>query len=366
MTKPKVSFIVPCYKLAEFLPACLDSILAQSHANLEVLVMDDCSPDHTREVVMTYGDDRVRHVRNDTNLGHLRNYNSGIGLSRGEYVWLISADDYLRSPILLQKYVHLLDTQPRVGYVFCPGYGVRDGVETRLLGQPQAWGNRDRVFSGHALLKRLLRGNFVLTPSGMVRRECYEKVSLFPLDMPWCGDWYLWCMFALYYDVGYCAEPMVCYREQHPLSMTDKLTRKALDSCAAEEIRVPWEVRERALQLGKFRIAKECLIAAAHAYARLTAGRRFCSRLADINIDWIEVSLRERCIGERERAFVRAWTHACIGNECYWRGDLPAARHFYLLALTSQVWMPSVAAKTMLMSLGKPGNYLRKSILSHH
>lgn len=365
MTNPKVSFIVPCYKLAGFLPACLDSILRQSYRDLEVLVMDDCSPDHTGEVVRAYSDGRVRYVRNETNLGHLRNYNRGIDLSRGEYVWLISADDYLRSPTVLEKYVHLLDSRPRVGYVFCPGYGVQDGVETRLLGRLRTWGNRDRVFSGDALLKRLLRGNFVLTPSGMVRRECYEKVSSFPLDMPWCGDWYLWCMFALHYDVAYCAEPMVCYREQHTLSMTDKLTRKALDSCAAEEIRVPWEVRERALRLGKSRLANECLIAAAHAYARTTAGLRFCSCLADMNIDSMEASLRERCSGERERAYVRAWTHACIGNECYWRGDLSAARHFYLLALTSEMWMPSVAAKTMLMSLGKPGNYLRRSILSH-
>ncbi len=85
-------------------------------------------------------------------------------------------------------------------------------------------GDRDRIFPGHALLKKLLRANFVLTAAGMVRRECYEKVSFFPLDMPWCGDWYLWCVFALHYDVAYFAEPMVCYRkhaaeyDQHSLA----------------------------------------------------------------------------------------------------------------------------------------------------
>ncbi len=65
--------------------------------------MDDFSPDNTPEVARSFDDPRVRHIRNDPNLGHLRNYNKGISLSRGKYVWLISADDYLRKPHVLKK-----------------------------------------------------------------------------------------------------------------------------------------------------------------------------------------------------------------------------------------------------------------------
>jgi glycosyltransferase involved in cell wall biosynthesis len=57
--------------------------------------MDDCSPDNTPEVARSLQDPRVKHIRNNPNLGHLRNYNKGISLSRVKYVWLISADDYL-------------------------------------------------------------------------------------------------------------------------------------------------------------------------------------------------------------------------------------------------------------------------------
>ena len=79
---PKVSFIVPCYKLAHLLPECVGSILAQTHEDFEILIMDDSSPDNTSEVARSFGDTRVVHMRNKVNLGHLRNYNEGIELSR--------------------------------------------------------------------------------------------------------------------------------------------------------------------------------------------------------------------------------------------------------------------------------------------
>src|SRR6266550_3100148 len=106
---PIVSFVVPCYKLAHLLRECVDSILCQTFGNLEVLIMDDCSPDKTSEVAQSFRDSRVRYIRNESNLGHLRNYNKGISLTQGKYVWLISADDYLRRAYILEKYVNLLE-----------------------------------------------------------------------------------------------------------------------------------------------------------------------------------------------------------------------------------------------------------------
>src|ERR1017187_9068685 len=115
MQTPTVSFIVPCYKLAHFLSDCIQSILCQTYQDFEILIMDDCSPDHTPEVVRAFQDVRVRHIRNHENLGHLRNYNKGIGLASGRYVWLISADDQLRRAYILERYVKLLAAHPNVG-----------------------------------------------------------------------------------------------------------------------------------------------------------------------------------------------------------------------------------------------------------
>src|ERR1700710_1386671 len=112
MNNPTVSFVVPCYELAHLLPECVASILSQTYTDFEILIMDDCSPDDTEKVAATFRDERVKYIRNSENLGKLRNYNKGIGLCGGEYIWLISADDYLRKPYILEHYMRVMETNP--------------------------------------------------------------------------------------------------------------------------------------------------------------------------------------------------------------------------------------------------------------
>ena len=363
MPTPTVSFVVPCYKLAQFLPECINSILSQTYANFEILIMDDHSPDNTAEVAASFQDERVRYIRNDPNLGHLRNYNKGITLSRGKYVWLISADDYLRKPYLLEKYVHLLDNHPNVGYAFCQGVGVRDGIDTRVLGAGLG-GKRDRIIPGRDFLKKLVHSNVVLTPSVLVRRECYEKVSLFPEDMPWAGDWFLWCFFALSYDVAYFTDRMLCYREHHDLSMTHILSQERLEACATEEISIPWFIRKKALEAGFRDLAKECLAGVAKGYGRIMASERYLKTGCFMNFARLEDSLRNHITRKSEINWVRARVYANIANELYWRGELSSAKRYYDEALKKDPWMPHVYLKRLLLSLGKQGDCLRRTLLS--
>src|SRR5690348_12613530 len=168
--------------------------------------MDDCSPDNTAEVAQSYKDARVIHVRNNPNLGHLRNYNKGIELARGKYIWLISADDRLRRPYALERYVALMENHSDVGYVFCPGMDLDNGQEKGVLGY-SVHGEQDTIFESQQFVTNLIRYNSIVAPSVMARKECYLK-DPFPLDMPWGGDWYLWLVFSLSWKVGYFAEPM--------------------------------------------------------------------------------------------------------------------------------------------------------------
>jgi glycosyltransferase involved in cell wall biosynthesis len=355
---PVVSFVVPCYKLAHLLPECIESILGQTYGDFEVLIMDDCSPDNTVEVAQSFQDPRVKHIRNEPNLGHLRNYNKGINLTRGKYVWLISADDYLRRAYILERYVSLLDRNPRVGYTFCPGVAVRNGREAEILAY-STHGNRDRIFDGRVFLRKLLREYTrlgIVAASGMVRRECYERISFFPFDMPYAGDWYLWCVFALYFDVGYFAEPMVCYRE-HDLTMTSTLMQGNAEKCAAEDVTMPWVIRRKADEAGCRHVSRTCLHAAANAYALSTASRYRTSNWS-MTLEQFEESLRRNIAGESERNWVRARVYAGIADGCYGRGELPLAKQFYLAGLRKDPCMPKVLAKWLLLSLGKSGNYL--------
>jgi glycosyltransferase involved in cell wall biosynthesis len=353
---PVVSFVVPCYKLAHLLPECIESILGQTYGDFEVLIMDDSSPDNTPEVAQSFQDPRVKHIRNEPNLGHLRNYNRGISLTRGKYVWLISADDYLRRPYILERYVNLLDGNPQVGYTFCSGVGARNGRETEIL-QYSVNGNRDRIFNGPAFLEKLLEGNTVLAASGMARRECYERISYFPLNMPYAGDWYLWCVFALYFDVGYFAEPMVCYRE-HDLSMTNTLMQGDAEKCGAEYVAMPWVIKNKADEAGSRNLSRNCLRAAANVYARSIAARWQEASLWHITLEQFEASLCQNTVSETERNWVRARVYSAIADGYHGRGELALAKQFYLASLRKDPRMPKVLAKWFLLSLGKSGDYV--------
>jgi glycosyltransferase involved in cell wall biosynthesis len=91
--KPLVSVIIPCYKQAEYLPAAIDSALAQTYSPIEVIVVNDGSPDDTEKVCLGYGDKIVYVSRANGGLSAARN--TGVGRARGRCVKFLDSDDYL-------------------------------------------------------------------------------------------------------------------------------------------------------------------------------------------------------------------------------------------------------------------------------
>jgi glycosyltransferase involved in cell wall biosynthesis len=279
-------------------------------------------------------------VRNEPNLGALPNYNKGIRLARGKYVWLISADDYLRSSEVLHRYVELMEKNPRVTFCFCTGVGVRSGVETGRLDW-SAYAAQDEVVEGRVLLQRLMDYNLVLAPSAMARRECYEKLSDFPVkpvwggvtvDLIWGGDWYLWCLFALHGQVGFFAEPMVCYRE-HELAMTSIVTKDALTACFRSEIAVTWQIKRHAQALGYADVVAKCRQAIAFDYAHHLTGKPYRSALSTISEVEFEESLQTNTEDESERREVRDMIFVNAGDRCFVKREYAVAKEFYRRAL---------------------------------
>jgi len=94
---PLVSIVLPTYKRARVLPHALRSVLAQTYANWELIVVDDHSPDDTAQVVAGFADPRIQYLRNDPNLKLPRSLNRGFAVARGEYLtW--TSDDNLYAP----------------------------------------------------------------------------------------------------------------------------------------------------------------------------------------------------------------------------------------------------------------------------
>src|SRR6267378_3760300 len=130
---PKVSVIVPNYNHARFLRQRLDSIMGQTFQDFEVVLLDDCSIDESRSILSEYADDpRVRIEFNAVNSGStFKQWNKGVRLARGEYVWLAESDDYA-DPQLLERLVSRLDAEPNA--VLCNCRSVRVSSEGEIIG----------------------------------------------------------------------------------------------------------------------------------------------------------------------------------------------------------------------------------------
>lgn len=107
MSQPLVSIVLPTYKRAHLLAQAIHSVLDQTYVNLELIVVDDNSPDDTAAVVQSFDDLRIRYVKNDPNLKLPRALNRGFTLARGEYLtW--TSDDNLLAPTAIERMVGVL------------------------------------------------------------------------------------------------------------------------------------------------------------------------------------------------------------------------------------------------------------------
>lgn len=107
MSQSLVSIVLPTYKRAHLLAQAIRSVLGQTHANLELIVVDDNSPDDTAAVVQSFDDPRIRYVKNDPNLKLPRALNRGFAMARGDYLtW--TSDDNLMAPTAIEKMVGAL------------------------------------------------------------------------------------------------------------------------------------------------------------------------------------------------------------------------------------------------------------------
>jgi glycosyltransferase involved in cell wall biosynthesis len=113
-----ISVVLPCFDAERFLPTALDSILEQTHLDLEVIAVDDGSHDSTREILSAYArrDRRVRVLVNENNLGLIRTLNRGVAEARGSFIARMDADD-VAAPVRLERQIQFLAERPDLAVV---------------------------------------------------------------------------------------------------------------------------------------------------------------------------------------------------------------------------------------------------------
>lgn len=214
--RPLVSVLVPSYNGAKWLREALDSILAQTYAPIEVILLDDHSDDETPEIAAEYGD-RITYVRQPRNMGIYDNVNVGIEMAAGELIATYHADDiYL--PTIVEKQVAYLQEHPEVGAVFCADIFVdAEGREYYRLPLPEAVAG-DRPIDYPTVLSTLMRhkNSFLVCPSAMVRKAVHDTIGPYRQDVYRnTSDLEMWLRISKSYPIAVLEEHLMKYRHFH-------------------------------------------------------------------------------------------------------------------------------------------------------
>jgi GT2 family glycosyltransferase len=213
---PLVSIVVPAYNAARFLRPALDSLLAQTYPNIEIILLDDASTDATPEIAAQYAG-RIAYIRQPKNLGIYDNVNAGIARARGDLIATYHADDiYL--PTIVEAQVAYLCAHPYVGAVFCLAIFIdAEGLEFgRMPLPPEVRGGRPLDY--RTVLKTLLmyRNRFIACPTAMVRASVHRDVGVYrQARYRNTSDLDMWLRIARRYPIAVLESHLIKYRRFH-------------------------------------------------------------------------------------------------------------------------------------------------------
>jgi len=199
--KPLVSVIIPAYNAERFLARALKSVVEQTYAAIEIIVMDDGSKDGTAAVVSSFHDKRIVY-RYQENAGQGPARNGGIRTSRGEYITFLDADDYYL-PRKIERQVGFLANEKRYQIVYCNALHYYAEKPQRFFKK------KGRYYSGN-ILPELLHTSFINPNTAMMTRSVLDTCGLFNETRYYPEEWELWLRIALSgYEFGYLDEDLV-------------------------------------------------------------------------------------------------------------------------------------------------------------
>lgn len=313
---PKVSVIIPTYNRARFVGEAIDSVLAQTYKDYEIIVVDDGSTDNTQEVLKHYGH-KIRYFRQE-NKGISAARNLALEKARGEYIAFLDDDD-LWLPEKLEKQIDVLERNPDLAFV---------ASETHVInGKGEIIDRFKRGKGDVETFENLRQQYFVPMLTTVVRRKCLDSVGGFNPSLPICQDHDLWLRLAKIYKFRYIDVPLAKYR-MHANNITknlDQYLRDHLVIATASEFVSDMPFVERRIRKSKvyYRFAEQYYLT--NSFAK-----------AGIN-------------------FLKAWlTYPLIGGQ-YWPKGLRNLRCSLPLRIMVPYWMTVDSFIKMLF----PGNGAR-------
>lgn len=218
--EPKVSVVIPTYNYGEFIGEAIESVLAQTFLDFELIIVDNSSTDNTEQIVKRHlSDKRIRYYKNASNIGFVRNFNKCLEYSKGAYIKFLMADDKFH-PQLLEKYVAIMDSYPKVSLVtaYRKFFGINAEVKQDY---PPFTGLKD---GKKVIYASLNTHNWIGEPSTVMFRRSNLWNGTFDSQYGWVPDWDMWIRQLLIGDC-YIIPETLSYFRQHKKQVTVNATK---------------------------------------------------------------------------------------------------------------------------------------------
>jgi len=200
---PQISVVMSVFNGASHLEEAITSILQQTFANFELIIVNDASTDATGDILEKFDDCRIRVITNPNNLGLTRSLNIGMAAARGKYIARMDADD-LSLPHRLERQWQFLESHPDYALVGSSYYRIDEQGEIRALIQ---------VLTEDADIRAgLTQQNWFGHGSVMMRREAVEQVGGYDEDFTYAQDYDLWLRMSEHVKIANLEEPLYCWR----------------------------------------------------------------------------------------------------------------------------------------------------------
>lgn len=215
--KPQVSVVVPSYNHANFITTALDSVVAQSYNDYEIVILDDASSDQSIDQIQKFVDRHpeipIKFLKHEQNMGGVLTLNELIENASGVYIALINSDD-LWMPDKLEQQVRFLESHVDVGAVFTQAFIVDDNGQkiTRSVDFPAdifVQKNRSR---GVWLRRFFFDLNCLCHPSILIRKSIYDSIGLYDPRFRQLPDMQMWVRLFKFTKIHILEKPLVHLR----------------------------------------------------------------------------------------------------------------------------------------------------------
>lgn len=229
----KVSVIIPSYNRARTLGRALDSVFAQTHKNLEVIVVDDGSTDGTDGLVKNY--DVIYHKTKNRGVSAARN--AGFSLSRGEWIALLDSDDEWL-PHKIETQLEFARKNPGLSLVHGEEIWVRNGRRVNPMKKHQK--------SGGWIFEKCLPLCLISPSAAFIKRHLWHEMGGFDEEFIVCEDYDLWLKVTSLYEVGFVEDPLIIKYGGHDDQLSARY--KAMDYWRVRALERILEIRELSIE----------------------------------------------------------------------------------------------------------------------